>query len=1077
VDLNSAAGRQMAHGAKPDSRSGGSLHAGDLTGDYYNKELVIGSPEEDSGRGSVRIRFGGRVTTADFTTNDVDVVITGGAASDHFGAATDAGHVTRHDIVVVNQQPVNPTARDLVVGAPDAQGGKGEVYLFAPPFITSERRTTADAVYRITGQHAAGHLGTEVETADLNGDGFREIIATEPGTGCVVIVDFHNARTTTRTCVTAPGIPDNRIAIATGDLTGDGIFDLAIGVPGAGATRGAVYVFAGRSGALPGASAANATASLAGVDIGDETGAALDIRDIDDDSDPTEDLVIGAPGADGAGNGRTNSGEVYVVWGARTLSGTMAPNLTLLGAASGHRLGTEVVAGNIKRDGPNDVVMLAAGANFNAGEVYSYYGRHRYEFPSSGVADLVTATDRRVISQRGVGPVESLVIWESTGRGGEEIVVGVPSATTSAGTEAGRLYFALSPQVDLSNSQMDVTVSQCGTANLHVVVTNPSAVSVRWQIDTRTPWLRVNVGGGTTVSGTPGRFWLVAVTKGLSAGTYTGDVTVMSRGRDLMMDSKVSVRMVVTAAAPSARTAGTDFTGDGCGDPAVFRPATGTWHVPGRGDVPLGQIGDIPVPGDYNGDLIGEPAVYRPSNSTWYFQGSQIAWGQSGDVPVAADYDGDGRTDIAVYRPSTATWLVRGQASVAWGGPGDIPVPADYDGDGRAEFAVYVKSTGTWRIQNGDPVQWGGRTDIPVPADFNGDGRADIAVYRRGTGMWYVREQFSTQWGGARDIPLPMDVNRDGRADLVVYRPADRTWYAFDQVTGFITTTAWGAAGDRPAGPAWQVLAAAGIAGDVNGDGYADVLWLNDASRQASVWYMSGPGGNDFAGWDYVSASGVSGWRVVGSGDFNGDDVADVVWQNDQTRQASVWYLGGANGTTFQGWNWLSMAGVAGWKIAATADFNRDGKPDLVWLNDQTRQASVWYMGGAEGNVLQGWEWLTSTGVSGWSVVAAADFNGDQSVDLVWQDDSSRQASVWYMGGTGGSVFQGWSYLAAAGVPEWRIVGVRDFDGDGKPDVVWQHDTSRRVTLWYMGGAQGTEFLRWGWIRSTDIPGWTAIVR
>src|SRR5262249_45001836 len=38
-------------------------------------------------------------------------------------------------------------------------------------------------------------------------------------------------------------------------------------------------------------------------------------------------------------------------------------------------------------------------------------------------------------------------------------------------------------------------------------------------------------------------------------------------------------------------------------------------------------------------------------------------------------------------------------------------------------------------------------------------------------------------------------------------------------------------------------------------------------------------------------------------------------------------------------------------------DLNGDGKTDLVWLNDSTRQAVVWYLGGLQGNTFQGWDW------------------------------------------------------------------------------------------------------------------------
>ena len=104
--------------------------------------------------------------------------------------------------------------------------------------------------------------------------------------------------------------------------------------------------------------------------------------------------------------------------------------------------------------------------------------------------------------------------------------------------------------------------------------------------------------------------------------------------------------------------------------------------------------------------------------------------------------------------------------------------------------------------------------------------------------------------------------------------------------------------------------------------------------------------------------------------DFNGDGTPDLVWQNDTTRQVFVWYMGGAQGNVFQGGNWLASAGAPGWKVVGSHDSNGDGKPDLVWQDDTTRQVVVWYLGGAQGNVFQGLNWLTSTNVPGWRAIA-----------------------------------------------------------------------------------------------------------
>jgi FG-GAP-like repeat/FG-GAP repeat len=268
-----------------------------------------------------------------------------------------------------------------------------------------------------------------------------------------------------------------------------------------------------------------------------------------------------------------------------------------------------------------------------------------------------------------------------------------------------------------------------------------------------------------------------------------------------------------------------------------------------------------------------------------------------------------------------------------------------------------------------------------------------------------------------------------------------------------------------------------GVGPDLNGDSKPDLVWLNDSTRQAAVWYLGGSQGNIFQGWDWLSSAWNDGWTIVGMRDFNGDGKPDLVWQNDATQQVVVWYLGGPQGNTLVGSSWLAQDGVAGWYVVATGDFNGDGKPDLVWQND-ARQVAVWYMGGAQGNTLLWGDWLSSSGVPGWRVVSTGDFNGDGKPDLVWQNDA-RQVAVWYMGGPQGNTFLWWDWLSSTGVTAWRVVGTSDFNGDGKPDLVWQNDETRQVVVWYMGGAQGNTSLWWDWlgVAYDPVPGWRVIAR
>ena len=263
---------------------------------------------------------------------------------------------------------------------------------------------------------------------------------------------------------------------------------------------------------------------------------------------------------------------------------------------------------------------------------------------------------------------------------------------------------------------------------------------------------------------------------------------------------------------------------------------------------------------------------------------------------------------------------------------------------------------------------------------------------------------------------------------------------------------------------------------DFNGDGSPDLVFQNDTTGQAVVWYLSGPPADALISWDWLATTGVTGWRLVSTADFNGDSRPDLVWQNDSTRQAVVWYMGGSQGNTFLGWDWLTTSGIDGWRLVTTGDFNGDGKPDLVWQNDATFQVVVWYLGGSTGNTFLGWDWLATSGIEGWRLVATGDFNGDGKPDLVWQN-SARQALIWYMGGSQGNVFQSWTWLSASSQDGWTIVGTNNFNGDSKPDLVWQNDDTREVVVWYMGGSGGSVVLGRQSLASMGVAGWTAVAR
>src|SRR5215475_2318160 len=124
--------------------------------------------------------------------------------------------------------------------------------------------------------------------------------------------------------------------------------------------------------------------------------------------------------------------------------------------------------------------------------------------------------------------------------------------------------------------------------------------------------------------------------------------------------------------------------------------------------------------------------------------------------------------------------------------------------------------------------------------------------------------------------------------------------------------------------PPWQVV---GV-GDFNGDGFADVLWFNTDTGALDVWLLDGQSHViAFPGLTAGCGSGCSPpWRVVGVGDFNGDGFADVLWLNASSGALGAWLLDGqGNVMAMPFLSWTCGPGCSPpWQALGVGDFNGD---------------------------------------------------------------------------------------------------------------------------------------------------------
>jgi hypothetical protein len=93
---------------------------------------------------------------------------------------------------------------------------------------------------------------------------------------------------------------------------------------------------------------------------------------------------------------------------------------------------------------------------------------------------------------------------------------------------------------------------------------------------------------------------------------------------------------------------------------------------------------------------------------------------------------------------------------------------------------------------------------------------------------------------------------------------------------------------------------------------------------------------------------------------------------------------------------------------------------------------------------------MPMTGVTtlSWKIVGVGDFDGDGKSDVVWRNTANGTNAIWR---SADSTQQ----IPVVGVTSqlWRIVSVGDYDGDGKSDLLWRNTGNGSNALWRSGDA------------------------
>ncbi|MBM0237169.1 VCBS repeat-containing protein [Micromonospora sp. ATA32] len=216
----------------------------------------------------------------------------------------------------------------------------------------------------------------------------------------------------------------------------------------------------------------------------------------------------------------------------------------------------------------------------------------------------------------------------------------------------------------------------------------------------------------------------------------------------------------------------------------------------------------------------------------------------------------------------------------------------------------------------------------------------------------------------------------------------------------------------------------------------------------------------------YANSSEPLNWATaelpVMSDDFDGDGYPDILYRESSDQTLQMVRSNGSGG-------WLTSLPAqigTGWGnanlMAAAKDFNGDGKPDVIYRSSVDNNL---YM--VAGNGTGGW--VTGTSVKIGPVVSAADllvvskdFSGDGKADVIYRSAADKNLYMLKGNGTGGWVSTTATQIGANWASADLLAAPGDYNGDGKPDLVYRNSTDKNL---YMVAGNGTG----GWVSGTSV--------
>lgn len=309
------------------------------------------------------------------------------------------------------------------------------------------------------------------------------------------------------------------------------------------------------------------------------------------------------------------------------------------------------------------------------------------------------------------------------------------------------------------------------------------------------------------------------------------------------------------------------------------------------------------------------------------------------------------------------------------------------------------------------------------------------------------------------------DVNHDGHPDILVANTSGRTLTVLlsDGHGHFHTAPA------IPAGTSPNDLTLA----DFNGDGNLDVAIANTETPEITILLGDGKGGFKPSQHSPFTTQSHPHVHGVAAADFNGDGKIDIVtesWGNNQ-----ILLLQGDGAGNLIGPGKPFNTGKRPYQRLRTADFNKDGKPDVVTTNLDGNNVSI-LLGDGKSGFENARGSPFPAGVFPWAV-AVDDLNRDGNLDLAilpYDRDINdpKQLGVTVLLGDGKGAFRTMpgSPFPLLGCSGPDRIATGDLNGDGYRDIAVACAQNNKLML-FLGSSSGAFRAS-----SIDVPtGWSGL--